>query len=852
MKTLILSSIFLLLCNIQLYAGYIHGKITNSNGEPLAYANIYVKNTSYGASSNLKGDYFLELKTGKYIIIFSYVGFQSLEKEVVIHDNKAVLFNVILKESIHQLDEFEVVIKKEDRSKEILKNAREKRKYYLEQVNSYSCKTYQKTSLEKELIKLKAKDTMPSRNDTLHDFSEDMLAHLKKQKLNLIESFSQTYYKKPGNYKEVVVAHHDYLHKKINVDQSHEVRIGIEYGPYDMAPTPLRAENPYLVYTDISSCDFNFYKNLIFYPSICNKPLLSPIASTSAFSYKYSFIESFKEGDHIVYKIQVNPLFDSEALFSGFIYIEDSSWMIKSVDLSINKAALFYCKEFRIIQNYEEVDIDAYLPVRREFTYTIKEGRYNFLGNTRINHSDYQINLEIEPNFFNSEIKRFEANAFDKDSSFWHNQRPLTLQPSEIDFIRKSDSILNYFTSEEYYYKLDSSFNHINWWWFWLTGIGHRNRLKGNEFYIRGILEQINPFGIGGYRHQLPAYYNKEFKNAMRLETKGFIDYGFKNGDFKGKLGMGLTYLPLKFVRTRLEVGDFYSKINDFASFEQVFSRSNYVRNLTFSIAQRVEIVNGLFCELTFLYSDQDPIKDLQLSEWSELVFGELNEPTDFVRYTKSEIKLELKYRFKQKYVIKNNKKIIIGTDYPVVHLIYRKGIPGLLNSEVDFDYIELGAHYDTKLGRLGSSRWTILAGSFVNKKNLRILEHKYFRGSDMVFFSDPLQSFQLLGPVLNTSSEYFRANYIHHFEGAILNKVPLINRMKLGLAAGTGILAIPDKDFRHLEVFAGIERAVRIKRQIFRFGIFAVTADNSFDPADFNWKIGVDFFNSYTNKWGY
>ena len=203
MKTILISITFILISTVQLFAGYISGRITDTQGAPLAYANVYVKNTSYGASSNLKGNYFLELKKGSYTIVYSFVGYESLEKDIIINEKEAVKLNVVLKEASHELTEFEVVVKKEDRSKEILKNVRENRKYYLSQVNSYSCKSYQKTSLEKELIKIKAKDSIISKKDTLKEVSGDMLAHLKKQKMNLIESVSETYFKSPSTYKKL-------------------------------------------------------------------------------------------------------------------------------------------------------------------------------------------------------------------------------------------------------------------------------------------------------------------------------------------------------------------------------------------------------------------------------------------------------------------------------------------------------------------------------------------------------------------------------------------------------------------------------------------------------------------------
>jgi hypothetical protein len=195
---------------------------------------------------------------------------------------------------------------------------------------------------------------------------------------------------------------------------------------------------------------------------------------------------------------------------------------------------------------------------------------------------------------------------------------------------------------------------------------------------------------------------------------------------------------------------------------------------------------------------------------------------------------------------------MVIPSKFPVLTLNYRKGINGLFGSEVNFDFLELGAKQEIEVGRLGSTRWEVQLASFINQKDLRVLEYKFFRGSDEVFFSDPLRSFQLLGATLNTPNAYLRANVIHHFEGTILNKIPLIRRLKMGIAIGAGTLNIPDSKFYHAEAFGGVEKSFHLFKQLVRGGIYAVTSENTQESANFTYKVGLTIFEPFTRKWGY
>ncbi|MCD4664992.1 MAG: DUF5686 and carboxypeptidase regulatory-like domain-containing protein [Bacteroidales bacterium] len=818
----------------------VSGKITDETGTALPFASVFVKNSTTGVSANFEGKYFIELDPGTYTLVYSYMGYTETEKKITIKKDQHIKIDIELVKEISAIDEVEIVADKIDRAKSIMSKVRKNRKTYTDNVKNYKCEIYTKTSFEKEY---KPSDTVKVKKSESDSINESF----KKDKINLIEYIAVSYFKSPNHFKENIIAYHDFSDKR-PPGRSIVLSAGIDNE--EIAPKQLYASNPYLFETNNLSNSFNFYKNLLDLPQLCNQPLKSPISAGSSLSYKYEYVESFFENNVKIFKIKVKPINKHDALFYGNIFIEDSTWALVAVDLSINEKALMMHKNFRIIENYNRTDKNVYLPVKLSIIYTVKDGKKNILGETRIKYQNYQVNTEINANLFNNEIKTFEPDAFDKDSVFWVENRPLKLKPGELKFISKTDSIKEYYASNEFLDKQDSIFNRL-YWYTPLAGWGRKNHYKGTEYMIGGILEQVVPFGVGGYRHRLPLYFNKEFSNNMLLETKETIDYGFNNKDIKGKIGVGLTYYPKKFIRTFIDVGNTYDLINNYASIEQIFSRSNYVNTKSFEIKQRIEIFNGLYAELSLLYSNQIPITDIQLSRWSEYIFGDLNEPVDFEQYIKSELKLKLKYRINQKYLIKGNKKTIIGDNYPEITFAWRKGIPGVFGSEVNFDYLELGANAEHKLARFGSSRWQIMGGLFANKNNLRLLEFKYFRGSDHYFFSDPLRSFQLLGPSLNTNYGFWQANYIHHFNGTILNKVPLIKILKISLAGGAGALSIPEQGFYHFEMFAGLEKVIRIREQLFRIGLYGVTADNTLSNPDITLKIGISSFNSYT-KWDY
>ncbi|CAZ95353.1 TonB-dependent receptor [Zobellia galactanivorans] len=87
--------------------GTISGKMMDGEfNDVLPFANILIKGTTIGSSSDFDGVYALEVEPGTYTVSFSYIGYTSKEiTDVVVEAGKATEVNVTLQPASAQLDE---------------------------------------------------------------------------------------------------------------------------------------------------------------------------------------------------------------------------------------------------------------------------------------------------------------------------------------------------------------------------------------------------------------------------------------------------------------------------------------------------------------------------------------------------------------------------------------------------------------------------------------------------------------------------------------------------------------------------------------------------------------------------
>ncbi|HPN21370.1 MAG TPA: carboxypeptidase-like regulatory domain-containing protein, partial [Tenuifilaceae bacterium] len=95
--------------NLYDFGGFsVGGKITDSNGNPLAGATVVVENTLLGVSSGKNGSFLISrLKSGNYTLVVSYMGYDTKKVDVSVSDN--VYVDISLNESSLMCEEVVVI-----------------------------------------------------------------------------------------------------------------------------------------------------------------------------------------------------------------------------------------------------------------------------------------------------------------------------------------------------------------------------------------------------------------------------------------------------------------------------------------------------------------------------------------------------------------------------------------------------------------------------------------------------------------------------------------------------------------------------------------------------------------------
>lgn len=797
------------------------GTVTDELNMPLPFADVYVKNNmELRTQTDANGFYTLQLYEGEYFLIFRASGYEERESYVTISYSDEKRDIQLFPQKVDDIDEVEIVAKKSNPGREIMLKVVKKRDQMNPWNYPHSVEAYIKATekIERKGAKNANEESKPSNDPFEEERRKTMLltGNMNMAEIQLTRNFA------PRNkVKEIRNA----------FTQHGDMRL--------------------LYYTTTVKSNFNFFENLIHLDDLHASPVSSPISGPGILSYKYRLEAQYEENGQKIDKIKIIPRASSTSTLSGYIYVIDSLWLVQKLELTMEKGNLLVYDYFTVAQEFDIVG-DTMCVLREQLlTYGVKYKDQTSTCTTIAKFSDYNFNPVYAQKFFNNELAVTTQEAYERDSAFWKTERVVALTPEEQRYIVLKDSLRDAFNRKEYLDSIDHVFNKVTALKVLWFGVDHRNRPKRVQWTINSIAAMARPLYIGGPRVAPGFSYFRKWEDQRTLDSYSEVSVGFLNGDVKGSTWWRYLKNPFKQESWYLQFEHDFDAIVPFDALQQVYKRSNFIQVTKLRLGHNYEYFNGFYVNIEGEFAERTSLKGIKtLNGLDSLVPND--EFKEFQGYQALLGEITVSYTPAQKYMREPHRKVILGSKFPTFYAYYQRGIPKLFGSDVDHEYGLLGMYQNFQLGTIGTSNYHIRGGKFLSSKNLKDADFKYQRRSTPIWFANPLYSFQDQDSSLPSKQWYMEAHFVHHDNGAIINKIPFMKKTRIGLVFGAGALYVAEYKWQHYEVFAGLERNFKFSRRRLRLGIYGVASDGNHIQPQTTFKVSFAVLDDRNMKFNF
>ncbi|WP_375240486.1 DUF5686 and carboxypeptidase regulatory-like domain-containing protein [Polaribacter sp.] len=758
----------------------VKGTVTDQKGDPLSFVSVYLNNTITGTTTNEEGNYLLNLKKpGKYTVIFQFIGFTTLKKEVTITSFPFQL-NAVLKEENVQLNEI-VISTKDNPANRIIRNAIKSKDKNTEKYANYTAKFY-----SRGLTRIK---DAPEKffGQSMGDFGGG-LDSTRSGIIYLSETFSKiSFQKKPKKFKEKIVA------SKVSGQDN-----GVSFN---------RAEESNL----------DLYENSI---EIFNG-LVSPI-STNAFTYyNYKLVGTFYDKNQkLINKIQLLPKRKNDRVFEGFIYIVEDDWALYGIDVTTTGAQtnIPIVNTLKVTQgfNYSE-EIKGWVLINQTLDFDLNFLGFKPSGKFSYTYSDYNFKPNFTETTFTNEVLSFEDSATKKDTLFWNKLRPIPLTLEEVTDYKVKDSIKVLRKSKKYLDSIDAKGNKFGWL-DPITGYSFNNTFEDKSFSYNGPLLRTGFNTVQGFYTGVGFNYFKSLNDTGKWWSAGVnANYSFSEKKIRPTVYFSKKWNNISRPRLFAKIGittPQFNERNPIArlnnSLSSLLSNLNYLKiyeKQAAEITYSQEIKNGIYFSGTLEYANRKPLFNTTDFSWTSKEENggyTSNNPLNrsgfntapFVEHKIATLDLRTRFVFGQKFLSYPDSKQNIGNNkYPTVSIRYRKRF-GASNSELNSDLFTTNINHFVNAGNYGNFRYNLRAGIFLKKKNIAFMDYLQPNGNELTYplKTAGISSFGLLDYYkLYSNDKYAEAHLEHNFRGAILGKIPVLNKLNFYLVAGSKAMVMAD-----------------------------------------------------------
>ena len=359
-------------------------------------------------------------------------------------------------------------------------------------------------------------------------------------------------------------------------------------------------------------------------------------------------------------------------------------------------------------------------------------------------------------------------NSLVQSEEFWARNRALELTPEEVKLEELTERIIH-----DPAFKIRKNFIQTI-----ATGF-----IPFKPFQL-GIYSMFSYNDVEKFRVKMDLRTDPNQKFPIRMNSH--LAYGF--GDEKVKYKIGVNSRLNK--KNTLRIGAHY--LNDLQQVGRSFSQINFDHTLG-SLAQVGETTSLNYISEFEGYFESELFKgglirvgyfNKQFTPVSGNSFNRLGPTPGDTLNVESYHSTGLRGTFKLSYLFADLKGDFYDRKdlysefrrFPDIAILYDYSSKKLFDSQFDYQKVKISIRQKMNLKKLGNLRYTIEAGKTIGEVPYMFLDIPF--GNQLVI-SD-IYSFNLMNFMEYAADEYVLLHLTHHFNGLILDKIPLINQLKL------------------------------------------------------------------------
>lgn len=736
----------------------VRGQVLDAaTNEPLPYVSVSFENTNLGTRTDIEGNFYMEAsEPGLEHIKIVCVGYQS--QSLPIKSGQANKVTVLMSEASVGLKEITVKVEKYRNKgnpaveliKKVIENKDKNRK---EGLDYYHFEKYEKVSFALNNV------TEKTRNSLLFRRFKFIFDNADTNKVNdkvslllfLRESLSDVYYRQsPKSLKE-------YIHGERNV---------VFKDIFDLQGISYFVNSMYM--------DVNFYNNAV---DLLTMQFVSPISPLAPTIYRFYIQDTVKIDQTPCVHLYYAPRNKTDLAFMGHLWVAlDSTYAIRKIEAGIPKDInLNWVNEMQISQEY---DWQGDSPGERrlmlskddifmDFGLLKGDSSRSLIGYKTTSYRKYELNKPLPDTLFQGPLATLRDKGADLlDTTFWNQNRHLTLSRGEIGLEKTLDSL----------YKNRGFRTLIGGLRFLFEGYSH---IGGFDVGPVNTFYSFNP--VEGFRARIGGRTNYRFSERLMLEVYGA--YGSKDERWKGFAAVRYSFSDEKvrlFPLNQLRL--WYQNDIKIPGQNLLFvNEDNFLLSFKRGVNNRMIYTETIGLDYTHenrtIFSYAFSVKNVRQNGAGALLFdyldnGELKRKTDL---TATQLGLSLHYGPNEKFYEGSTYRTPILNKYPIFDFIYEAGVKDLMRGEYNYHSVQFKAKKAFFVSPFGYSIGIIEAGRIFGQVPYPLLA--IHRANQT--YSYQLESYNLMNFLEFVSDKYVSVNYFHNFGGVFFGRIPLLKKLK-------------------------------------------------------------------------